>query len=463
MGGPDRVAKYLHNRGKLDARQRVDRLFDSGTFREIGELVGGTDDTPADAFVAGHGLVDGRPVLVGVEDFSVMGGSIGAGNTSKRYRIAELAEREQVPLVTMLEGAGHRLTDTGGGRAPGDLQAYADLSGQVPMACLVLGATAGHGALAAPLSDFVVMTDAGAMFTGGPPLVAAATGEQVTKEELGGPDVAVHTSGVAHNLVATDAEAIDLARLWLGYLPSNRSGAPPHRDSGDTGPREVDELLDIIAPNHRVAYDIGDVIETIADDGQFLEIQPSWGAAIVCGFMHLGGRSVAVIANNPGYRAGAIDAEAAIKATDFIESVANFGQPVVYLIDNPGVLAGTAAERSGILRWGAQMYRAGRNLSNPKIAVTLRKAFGFGSTVMGHNPFDHQTMTFALPSATTSAMPARAGGQSAGLDAETQQEVEAAQRSGPWRMANKLSVDQVIAPGELRNALLGALELTQSR
>ena len=180
MGGADRVKKYMHDRGKLDARQRIEALFDDGTFQEIGLLVGTINNIPAEGFVCGSGKVNGRTVLAGAEDFSVLGGSIGTGGSSKRYRIAELAAQEKVPLVMMLEGAGHRLTEEGGGRAPGDLQAMADLSGQVPMVCLVLGPAAGHGALAAPLSDFVVMTESASMFTGGPPLVKASTGEDVT-------------------------------------------------------------------------------------------------------------------------------------------------------------------------------------------------------------------------------------------------------------------------------------------
>ncbi len=186
MGGPERVERLMTARGKLDARRRLELLFDDGVFREIGPLVGGTA-VPADALVAGFGLVNGRMVVAGAEDFTVLGGSIGQGSMNKRYRICQLALQERIPLVFMLDGAGHRLTDTGGGgRAPSDLLALADLGGQVPMVCLVMGSSAGHGALTAPLSDFTIMTESSAMFTGGPPLVRSAIGEEVTKEELGG-------------------------------------------------------------------------------------------------------------------------------------------------------------------------------------------------------------------------------------------------------------------------------------
>ena len=463
MGGPERVEKYMHSRGKLDVRQRIDRLFDPGTFREIGPLVGTMEDIPSDGFVCGYGRIDGRTVLAGAEDFTVLGGSIGAGNTAKRYRIAELAAQEGLPLVTMLEGAGHRLTDTGGSRSPGDLQAYADLNGQVPMVCLVMGASAGHGALAAPLSDFVIMTSYASMFTGGPPLVKAATGEDVTKEELGGAHVCTRIAGSAHNEAPDDESAIDMARLYLSYFPS-RAGQPAHRFTGpDTEPRVVEELLDVIPPNDRRPYDMHDVIDLIVDDDSFFEIQPAYGPAIIIGLARFGGRPSMVVANNPSYLAGSVDSAAAIKATDFLEVIGNYDHPVVFLADNPGVMAGTKAEREGILKWGGKMYKAERRLINPKVEITMRKAFGFGSVVMAQNPFDNQTQSFALPSVNMAAMPAEPGGRSAKLDAETQAQVERDQRSGPYRLANRLGSDDVIDPRDMRNAILNSLTLAENR
>ena len=463
MGGPERVEKYMHSRGKLDVRQRIDRLFDPGTFREIGPLVGTLEDIPSDGFVCGYGRIDGRTVLAGAEDFTVLGGSIGAGNTAKRYRIAELAAQEGLPLVTMLEGAGHRLTDTGGSRSPGDLQAYADLNGQVPMVCLVMGASAGHGALAAPLSDFVIMTSYASMFTGGPPLVKAATGEDVTKEELGGAPVCTRIAGSAHNEAPDDEAAIDMARLYLSYFPSRAGQPSPWRTGPDTEPRVVDELLDIIPPNDRRPYNMHDVIDLITDDDSFFEIQPAYGPAIIIGLARFGGRPSMIVANNPSYLAGSVDAAAAIKATDFLEVIGNYDHPVVFLADNPGVMAGTKAEREGILKWGGKMYKAERRLTNPKIEITMRKAFGFGSVVMAQNPFDNQTQSFSLPSVNMAAMPADAGGRSAKLDAETQARVEREQRSGPYRLANRLGSDDVIDPRDMRNAILGALTLAENR
>ncbi len=465
MGGPERVERLMHGRGKLDARQRIARLFDPGSFVEIGTHTGGPE-IPADALVAGQGRIDGRPVLAGAEDFSVLGGSIGTGSMAKRSRLCELAARERVPLVMLLEGAGHRLTSTlehGSGRMPNDLLLLADLSGLVPMVCLVLGASAGHGALTAPLSDFVVMTEGASMFTGGPPLVKAATGEDVTKEELGGAALCAEIAGTAHNVEPDDAAAIALARRYLGYFPQNRWEPPPRREGPDAGARRLDDILQRIPANDRLPYSMHAVLEVLVDAGSLLEIQPRYGRSLVTALAFLGGHAVAIVANNPAVRAGAIDPPAAIKATDFLETAGAFGLPVVFLADNPGVMAGTKAERDGILKWAGKLFVAQRRLRSPKLHVTLRKSFGFGASTMAQNPFDRQTLSLAFPGVTLDAMPASSGGRSANLDEPTQARVEERQRSGPWRMAAGMTYDEVIDPRELRNALIAGLALAAGR
>ena len=462
MGGSDRVARLMTARGKLDARARLDLLFDPGSFVEVGTLVGGRD-VPGDALVAGKGRVDGRPVLAGAEDFTVLGGSIGSGSMAKRYRICELALQERLPLVFMLDGAGHRLTDTGGGRAPNDLLALADLSGHVPMVCLVLGASAGHGALTAPLSDFVIMTESASMFTGGPPLVKEATGEEVTKEELGGAMLCTEVSGVAHNRVPDDPAAIALARRYLSYFPSSAGGAAPRREGVKASRRLLDGILEVIPVNPRRPYDMHRVLDLLVDDGSLLEVQPLYGKPLITALAFLGGRAVAIVANNPAEGAGAIDSAAAIKGADFLATAGSFGLPVVFLADNPGIMAGTAAERHGILKWGGKMYRAQRRLRGPKLHVTFRKAFGFGTSIMAQNPFDRQTLTYAFPSLTLGAMPASSGGRSAKLDDAERVRLAREQSQAAWRMAAGMGVDEVIDPRELRNALIDGLELAESR
>ncbi len=463
MGGAERVDRLMTQRGKLDARTRLSLLFDGGVFREIGPLVGGTE-APADALVAGFGEVDGRMVVAAAEDFTVLGGSIGQGSMSKRYRACQLARQERVPLVFMLDGAGHRLTDTGGGgRAPNDLLALADLGGEVPMVCLVMGASAGHGALTAPLSDFTVMTAASAMFTGGPPLVKSAIGEDVTKEELGGPKICTEIAGTAHYAARDDAEAIDVARRYLGYFPSHCDEVAPRRTGGDTGRRLLDDLLDVVPPDDRKPYKMQKVIARLVDDGDYLEVQPKFGASIVCAYAFIGGQSCAIVANNPWVRSGSVDSAAAQKTADFLETVGAFHLPVIFLADNPGVMAGTRAERAGILKWAGKMFKAERGLDVPKVHVTLRKAFGFGSTTMAHNPFDHQTFHVSFPALTMSSMPAKPGGASAGLDAAEQERIEAEQKESAWRMAASMGTDDVIDPRELRNAVLEGLALGRAR
>jgi acetyl-CoA carboxylase carboxyltransferase component len=468
MGGPERLARQ-HEGGRLDARARVEQLLDPGSFREIGVQVGSvgrgmTPIAPADGLVAGHGTIAGRPVLVGAEDFTVMGGSIGIGTHAKRLRLAELAIQERIPLVMLLEGAGERAQNAFERypHAPNDLQALAALSGTAPTVAVVMGASAGHGALTAPMMDLTIMVDGAALFSAGPPLVAAATGEEVGKEELGG--TAIHTvvSGVAHNAAATDGEALAQVRAYLAYFPTNAWLGPPPRPSDD-GERRLETILDVVPADPRRPYDIRRVVELLADDGVVFEVQPAFGRSLVTALVHLGGESVAVVANNPAAKAGAIDRDAADKGARFLEVIDAFGLPVVFLADNPGVLAGTVAEQSGILRHAARLYAAQAALRVPKLHVTLRKAYGFGSSLMAMNPFDAQTTTLAFPGARLGAMPAESGAEAAGIEPDVRALMEHAELGGAYSAADRLSYDDVIDPRDLRIELMRALALTAAR
>jgi len=462
MGGEARRRRQ-HDRGRLDARERLAALFDPGTFVEIGILVGTTEDPPlpGDALVCGSGRIDGRPALAGSEDVTVLGGSIGSGASDKRYRLCQLARQERVPLVMLLEGAGHRVTEASVGRRPGDLMGLAELSGQVPLVSLVLGASAGHGALTAPLCDFVVMTGTASIFAAGPPLVRSATGEDVTKEVLGGPEVAATAGGVVHNVVDDDVAAVALVRRYLGHFPTNAWQPAPLRAGGDTGPRRLD-VLGLIPPDGRQPYPVRPVLSELVDDGDLLEVQPGHGGSIVTALAHLGGRSVAIVANDPAALAGTIDAAAADKAAHFLDVADAFGLPCIFLADNPGVLAGTAAERQGILRHAARLFAVQHRMRVPKLHVTLRKAFGFGSSVMAMNPFDGQTVTLALPSITLGAMPAAS--PASGIDdGDERARVAAEQSEASVRAASRLSYDDVIDPRDLRDALLAGLALSEGR
>jgi acetyl-CoA carboxylase carboxyltransferase component len=468
MGGEERLARHRHG-GRLDARARLDALFDAGTFVELGTLVGSvhrgvTPPVPADGLVAGHGLVEGRPVLAAAEDFTVMGGSIGHGTGAKRQRLAELARRERVPLVMLLEGAGERAQNAfeRRGRAPNDLQTLARLSGLVPTVCVVMGSSAGHGALTAPLMDFVVMVEGAALFSAGPPLVKSSMGEDITKEELGGTAIHTSVSGVAHNAAADDGAALDLVRRYLSYLPSNAWTRPPDDPPSD-GRRPVPDLLDIIPADPRRGYDVRPAIDVLVDHGSTLEIEPAHGRTVVTALARLGGTAVAIVANQPAVKAGSIDADGADKAAHFLGVAAAFHLPVLFLADNPGVLAGSAAERAGILRHAARMFAAQARVQAPKLHVTLRKAYGFGSSLMAMNPFDDQTVCLALPGARLGAMPAEGGAAAARVDGDTKAVMQHAELGGAYGAADTMSYDEVVAPAELRDALLDALRLTSAR
>ena len=466
MGGPDKLLRYRRF-GRVDARERVSKFLDEDTFQEIGVLAGDAS-IPSDAFVAGSGLVDGRPVLVGSEDFTVAGGSIGTAAATKRARIAELAKRERTPLVMMLEGAGHRATNALHPHrpAPNDLQAMAELAGLVPTVSIVCGPSAGHGALAAPMSDFVIMVkDHAAMFTAGPPLVEASLAEKVTKEDLGGSAVHAEVSGIADNVAADVDSALELTRKYLSYFPSNAWSRAPlaDPDTSVAAPRSLDSLLDVVPPNPRIPYDMHDVLSVMVDEGTLFELQPQHGSSVITVLARMGGRVVAVVANQPLVLAGALDVAAAEKACRFIEMTGAFHIPLIFLADNPGVLAGSKSERDGILRASARMFAAQHRSTVPKMHVTVRKAFGFGGSVMGQNAFDNQTVSLSFPGGMLGGIPAAVGGSTSKADERTQRALIENEAAGPWRLASSVTYDDVIDPRELRNALLGALRLSSGR
>jgi acetyl-CoA carboxylase carboxyltransferase component len=461
MGGEDRLAKQHSVPGQLDVRARVDHLLDDGSFQELGTLVGGAE-APADALVMGSGRIEGRPVLVAAEDFTVKAGTISQATNSKRYRIAELAAQDRVPLIMLLQGAGYRADGKGHARTPTDLIAQVRCSGRVPVVTAVLGASAGHGALVAPASDFTVMSSHASIFTAGPPVVLESMGEQVTKEELGGPDVAL-PSGVIHNLGADDAAALDLLRRYLSYFPSSAWSYPPSSPGPDTGPREVPELLDIVPRNGRRAYDMHQLIDVVFDSDSVFEVQPKFGRTVLTMLCRLGGHPVGVVANQPSVLAGSVDADGADKAAHFITLADSFHLPLIFLSDNPGVMPGKSSERRGILRSGARMYAAQSMATTPKFEITVRKAYGFGSMVMGMIPFDGQSGVFAFPGATMGAMGAGAMSRARGSDEDETAMLRKMEIEASFRSAQTLGFDELIDPRETRNILLHSLERALNR
>ena len=463
MGGEHRIARQ-HERGRRTARERVAAFSDPGSFTEIGVLAGGShpaggEPVPADALVGGTCRVLGRSVVLLVEDFTVQGGSIGHANAAKRARLVRLATEESLPLVMMLDGAGERASNAEERYpvAPSDLQLLADLKGRVPIVCLALGNSAGHGALTGMFADFIVMLEGAAMFTAGPPLVQAALGVELSADALGGAGMHTTRSGVAHNLADSEQIAMDQARYFLSLLPAH-AGAPlpVEAETVQSDAAAGDALLDIIPPEINQAYDIHQVIEVLADPQSFLELQPGFGASLVTGLARVAGIPCLVLANQPAVQAGAISRAAAEKASHFLAVGSAFGLPLLSLVDNPGVMPGPDAERSGVLRAAADMFAAQRRYRGRKLVVTLRKAFGFGSSVMGMNPWDRQAVSLALPSVSLGGIPAAGAALATGADAEVASRMQATQ-SGAWVPADAMAFDRVIDPRRLREEIVAVL------
>ena len=455
MGGAERLGRH-HAAGKLDARARIDHLVDPGSFAETGTLVGGPD-APADAVVVGSGTIEGRPVMVAAEDFTVLAGTISSSANAKRYRVAEIALIDRVPLVMVLEGAGFRADGRAHTRTPTDLIAQSRCSGRVPLVTAVLGASAGHGALVAPMSDFTVMSSHASIFTAGPPVVLESLGEQISKGDLGGPRVAV-ASGLVHNEALDDESALDQVRAYLRYFPSSAWSYPPDLPGGDDGYRAVPELLELVPRNGRRVYDMRQVVDVIFDADSLFEVQPDFGPSLLCFLGRLGGHPVAVVANQPQVLAGSVDADGADKGAHFIAVADSFHLPLVFLADNPGVMPGSQSERQGILRSGARMFAAQTQARVPKLTVVIRKAYGFGSMVMGMIGFDGQSATFTFPGATMGAMGAAAMSRARGSDEDEATLLRRLEVEASYRSAESFGQDEMISPVETRNRLLQALE-----
>ena len=458
LGGAEKVA--IHKaKGYLTARERLNYLFDVGSFNEVGALAGmshpgGFPPLAGDALVGGIGRINGVSAVAMAEDFTTKGGSIGHANAAKRSRLVRLATEQKLPLILMLEGAGERVGNNTERypNVPNDLQLVADLKGTVPVITLVLGASAGHGALTGMFADFIVMRKDAALFTAGPPLVALSLGVDISAEDLGGARVHAYESGVVHNVAESDQDAIDQAKRYLSFLSSGPEQAT------DNSPRELtsEALLDIIPPQANTPYDMRLVIQTLVDQGDFFELQPLYGRAMLLGLGRVAGQAVMVMANQPMVLAGSIDTAAAQKAAHFIEVADQLGLPLISLIDNPGVLPGPQSEKAGILKAAGRMFYAQRRFRGRKIVVTLRKAYGFGSSVMGMNPWDRQAISLALPSVSLGGVPAIGSSAVAKLDA-TESERIAKIESGAWVPADSMVFDKIVSPAELRAELVAAI------
>jgi acetyl-CoA carboxylase carboxyltransferase component len=414
---PEAMRK-LGERGRLSARERIARLVDAGSFDEIGALASvepkpgmphPRETSPADGVVTGTGRIDGRPVAIVSQDFSVFGGSIGKIGGAKTHRMVRIALRRAIPLVMLLDGGGHRIQDGQNSRyfaqANTMFHDVARASGWIPIVALMLGAGFAGPTNYAGLADFVVMVRGlSTMGLAGPALVKAATGEEIDTESLGGASVQVDKQGLADLGVGSEQEAFAAAKRYLSYLPSNARAAPAITTSDDPHDRGDEALLDIVPASTRRVYDMRKVIAGIADIDSIFELKPTFAGNVATAFARLAGRPVGFVANQPLKAGGILDANACDKAAHFIALCDAFGLPLISLIDVPGFYIGSGAERTTLGRRSAKLIYEWGHASVPRVSVVIRKGFGLGYYAMnGGRAFDADAC-FAWPSAQICAM-----------------------------------------------------------
>jgi acetyl-CoA carboxylase carboxyltransferase component len=486
MGGEARLARQ-RERGKLDARARFSLLFDGGRFEEIGLLathLGRLDaekQSPADGVICATGSIDGRMACAAAYDFTVQGGSIGAVGERKVARLRELALRERVPMVWLVDSAGARLSAD-----PDEaswVSSFADtgylfreqvvMSGVVPLVAAMVGPGAAGTAYIPGLADFVPMVKGtSSLAIGGPYLVKSVVGEDVTEEQLGGSKVHTETSGVGDLECETDEACIAAVREYLGYFPSRCGEKPPRRACSDPAGRRDDALLDIVPDSPRQAYDVRKIVALLVDDGRTFEIKPRWAKNLVTALARIDGRPVGVVANNPMHLGGILDVNAADKAARFVNLCDAFEIPLVFLQDVPGFMVGTKVEQQGIIRHGAKMLYAVSSATVPKLTVVLRKGYGAGYYVMNGRAYEPDLLV-AWPGAEISVMGAEGIVAIAANKRLAQSEDAAALKKqladavrpyiDVYKTAALGLVDDVIDPRDTRRLLAHYLRLTENK
>jgi acetyl-CoA carboxylase carboxyltransferase component len=486
MGGPDKVARQ-HSLGKLTVRERIERLFDPGTFLETG-LLGHQQSqnpqmqgkfTPADGCVTGIGGIGGRRVCLVAYDFTVMAGSMGMVGELKAARMRELALRERMPIVWLIDSAGARIQEAAGSMFARTGELFREqvvMSGVVPQVAAMMGPGAAGTAYIPGLADFVPMVKGvSSMALGGPHLVKAAVGEDVTEQEMGGSQVHNKISGVADLEVADDDECIDAIQRYLAFFPANNKEKPPRRETlTDPIERRCEELYDIVPANPRQAYDVRKVIKVLADDGDFFPMKPEWARSLVTGFARFGGRPAGVVANQPMFLGGAIDVNAADKAARFVWLCDAFNIPLVFLMDCPGFLVGSAVEKQGIIRHGSKMLFAVSEATVPKVTVVMRKGYGAGYYVMNGRAYEPDLIV-GWPTAEISVMGPEGAVNIIGRsilekipeeerDAKRNEMIEAVRAQiGPYVAAGWSFLDDLIDPADTRTIVANALAHSEGK
>ncbi len=483
MGGEKAVANHK-SKGKLTARERLNMLFDPGTFREIDMFVShrckffGMDkvEIPSDGVITGHGMVNGRPLFAFAQDFTARAGSLGEMHAKKICKVMDMALKAGVPLVGMNDSGGARIQE-----GVDALYGYGEIffrnsvaSGVIPQISAIMGPTAGGAVYSPAMTDFIFMVkNTSHMFITGPQVIKAVTGEEISFEDLGGAMAHNQKSGVAQFACENDEDTIHQIKQLLSYVPSNNMEDPPIVDTGDSPARQEASLDSIIPDNPNQPYDIKDVIRGIVDNGEFFEPHQYFATNIVVCFARFNGRSVGIIANQPAVMAGCLDIDASDKATRFIRFCDCFNIPILTIADVPGYLPGSQQEWGGIIRHGAKLLWCYSEATVPKMLLITRKDYG-GAYIAMSSKHLGADMAFAWPTSEIAVMGA-AGAcniihrkEIKGAEDPAQKRAEKVKEyedlfSNPYQAAGRGYIDAVIRPRETRTRLIDALEIMCSK
>jgi len=482
-GGKDRVKK-LHAAGKLTARERIEILVDEGSFDEIDMFVQhncshfGMEEkkVAGDGVVTGFGRIDGRPIALFSQDFTVFGGSLGTAHAGKICKIMDHAVRLGIPIIGLNDSGGARIQE-----GVESLGGYADIflrntlaSGVIPQISVILGPCAGGAVYSPAITDFVMMIEGTSyMFVTGPNVIKEVTHEQVTFEELGGAVVHNETSGVAHFRAPSEAEGLSRIRTLLSYLPQNNTEEAPPTSTEDDPTRREEKLNSIIPSDPTKPYNMREVIDSIIDSGDFFEVHADYARNLIVGFGRLNGRSVGVVAQQPAMLAGCLDIKASIKGARFIRFCDAFNIPLITFEDVPGFLPGVHEEHGGIIRNGAKLLYAYCEATVPKITVITRKAYGGAYDVMSSKHI-RGDMNYAWPTAEIAVMGPE-GAVNIIFKAEIAKSKDPAKLrqklikeyrdkfANPFIAAERGFLDDIIEPADTRKRLIQALEILRTK
>jgi Acetyl-CoA carboxylase, carboxyltransferase component (subunits alpha and beta) len=484
LGGGQKRIDAQHAQGKLTARERLDLLFDEGSFVEIDVFVShrcnnfdmASKKAPGDGVVTGYGTVDGRLVFAYAQDFTVLGGSLGEYHAEKIVKVQNMALKMGAPIIGLNDSGGARIQE-----GVNALSGFAKIfynntisSGVIPQISVILGPCAGGAVYSPAITDFIFMVDkTSQMFITGPQVIKTVTGEDISAEKLGGAMTHNSISGVAHFIGKDDADTLAQVRDLLSYLPSNNLETAPIYATGDDMNRLIPEFNDIIPENPNKAYDMYDIINKLADNGTIYDVMPHYAKNIVTCFIRMNGQTIGVIANQPKFAAGCLDINASDKAARFIRRCDAFNIPLLTIEDVPGFLPGTDQEYGGIIRHGAKILYAYCEATVPKVTMILRKAYG-GAYIGMCNKELGSDMVLAWPSAQIAVMGAEGAAnivfkndikEAADPIAKRQEKVAEYEEkfNNPYRSAEMGYVDDVIEPATARQRIISAFDMLASK